>query len=110
MLALTPIFCVACDVKSTMLSGESLERHQSMAHWGPDVGVALLTWVTSTASHRCSLRALAEHDPLRRRKDHQVSSPRGRERVEDPLVEDSVIQRRLAGEVHIDVGLLDTAA
>jgi selenocysteine lyase/cysteine desulfurase len=32
-----------------------------MAAWGADVGVALLTWVTSTASHRCNLRALAEH-------------------------------------------------
>jgi hypothetical protein len=42
--------------------GESWVRDEDvMAHWGPDVGVALLTWVTSTASHRCSLRALAEH-------------------------------------------------
>jgi kynureninase len=32
-----------------------------LAHWGTDVGVALLTWVTSTASHRCDLRALIEH-------------------------------------------------
>ena len=42
--------------------GESWVRDEDfMAHWGPDVGVALLTWVTSTASHRCSLRALVEH-------------------------------------------------
>jgi selenocysteine lyase/cysteine desulfurase len=32
-----------------------------LAHWNADVGVALLTWVTSTASHRCDLRALVEH-------------------------------------------------
>jgi kynureninase len=32
-----------------------------IARWSPDVGVALLTWVTSTASHRCNLRALIEH-------------------------------------------------
>ena len=32
-----------------------------IAHWSADVGVALLTWVTSTASHRCNLRALVEH-------------------------------------------------
>lgn len=31
------------------------------AHWDADVGVALLTWVTSTASHRCNVRALVEH-------------------------------------------------
>jgi len=32
-----------------------------IARWTSDVGVALLTWVTSTASHRCDLRALVEH-------------------------------------------------
>jgi len=32
-----------------------------MARWGDDVGVALLTWVTSTSSHRCDLAALAQH-------------------------------------------------
>jgi kynureninase len=42
--------------------GESWVRDEDLlAHWGPDVGVALLTWVTSTASHRCDLRALARH-------------------------------------------------
>ena len=32
-----------------------------MAAWGPDVGVALLTWVSSTSSHRCDLEALVAH-------------------------------------------------
>ncbi|HME24788.1 MAG TPA: aminotransferase class V-fold PLP-dependent enzyme [Acetobacteraceae bacterium] len=32
-----------------------------VAHWQDDVGVALLTWVTSTASHRCDAAALVEH-------------------------------------------------
>jgi selenocysteine lyase/cysteine desulfurase len=32
-----------------------------IAHWREDVGVALLTWVTSTASHRCDLAKLAAH-------------------------------------------------
>lgn len=32
-----------------------------IAAWGPEVGLALLTWVTSTASHCCDLRALVEH-------------------------------------------------
>ena len=42
--------------------GESWVRDEDlMAQWGQDVGVALLTWVTSTASHRCGLRALAAH-------------------------------------------------
>jgi selenocysteine lyase/cysteine desulfurase len=31
-----------------------------IARWDADVGVALLTWVTSTASHRCNLKALVE--------------------------------------------------
>ena len=42
--------------------GEAWVRDEDfIAAWGPDVGVALLTWVTSTASHRCDLRALVEH-------------------------------------------------
>lgn len=32
-----------------------------LEHWTPDVGVALLTWVTSTSSHRCDLAALIAH-------------------------------------------------
>jgi selenocysteine lyase/cysteine desulfurase len=32
-----------------------------IARWDAEVGVALLTWVTSTASHRCDLRALVQH-------------------------------------------------
>lgn len=32
-----------------------------LAHWRDDVGVALLTWVTSTSSHRCDLRRLVAH-------------------------------------------------
>lgn len=30
-------------------------------HWDADVGVALLTWVTSTTSHRCDHRSLLAH-------------------------------------------------
>ena len=42
--------------------GEAWVRDEDfIAAWGPDVGVALLTWVTSTASHRCDLRALVDH-------------------------------------------------
>jgi selenocysteine lyase/cysteine desulfurase len=42
--------------------GESWVRDEDfMVAWGPDVGLALLTWVTSTASHRCDLHALVEH-------------------------------------------------
>ena len=45
-----------------MRAGEAWVRDDDfMAAWGPDVGVALLTWVTSTASHRCNLRALVDH-------------------------------------------------
>jgi selenocysteine lyase/cysteine desulfurase len=46
----------------TPRAGESWVRDEDfIAHWGPEVGVALLTWVTSTASHRCDLLALAAH-------------------------------------------------
>ncbi len=45
-----------------MRPGESWVRDEDfLARWDPKVGVALLTWVTSTASHRCNLRALVEH-------------------------------------------------
>lgn len=43
-------------------TGEFWVRDEDMiAAWGPDVGLALLTWVTSTSSHRCNLAALAAH-------------------------------------------------
>lgn len=43
-------------------AGESWVRDEDMiAAWDESVGVALLTLVTSTASHRCDLRALAAH-------------------------------------------------
>ena len=42
--------------------GEAWVREEDMiARWGPDVGVALLTFVTSTASYRCDLEALTAH-------------------------------------------------
>ena len=41
--------------------GEGWVRDEDLvARWGPDVGLALLTFVTSTASHRCDLAALTE--------------------------------------------------
>lgn len=43
-------------------SGECWVRDDDfITHWGDDVGVALLTWVTSTASHRCDLSRLIAH-------------------------------------------------
>jgi kynureninase len=42
--------------------GENWVRDEDfVAHWGADVGVTLLTWVTSTSSHRCDHRALVTH-------------------------------------------------
>lgn len=42
--------------------GEHWVRDTDMiAAWGPDVGLALLTFVTSTASHRCNLAELVAH-------------------------------------------------
>ena len=45
-----------------MRPGECWVRDEDfVARWDANVGVALLTWVTSTASHRSDLRALVEH-------------------------------------------------
>ncbi|HEU4778905.1 MAG TPA: aminotransferase class V-fold PLP-dependent enzyme [Steroidobacteraceae bacterium] len=45
-----------------MRPGEYWVRDEDfISRWAADVGVALLTWVTSTASHRCDLRALVDH-------------------------------------------------
>jgi selenocysteine lyase/cysteine desulfurase len=45
-----------------MRPGEYWVRDEDfIARWTADVGVALLTWVTSISSHRCELRALVEH-------------------------------------------------
>lgn len=42
--------------------GETWVRDEDfIARWQEDVGVALLTFVTSTASHRCDVARLAEH-------------------------------------------------
>ncbi|QFT58229.1 Kynureninase [Sulfitobacter sp. THAF37] len=42
--------------------GEFWVRDEDMiAAWGPEVGLALLTFVTSTASHRCDVDALRAH-------------------------------------------------
>jgi selenocysteine lyase/cysteine desulfurase len=42
--------------------GESYVHDEDfIARWQDDVGVALLTWVTSTASHRCDSPALIAH-------------------------------------------------
>ena len=42
--------------------GETWVRDEDMlAHWGSDVGLALLTLVSSTTSHRCDVECLAAH-------------------------------------------------
>ena len=41
--------------------GNWVEDEDMVAAWGDDVGLALLTWVSSTASHRCDLDALVGH-------------------------------------------------
>lgn len=38
-----------------------VEDEEVIAAWGPEVGLALLTWVSSTSSHRCDLAALVAH-------------------------------------------------
>jgi selenocysteine lyase/cysteine desulfurase len=43
-------------------AGEHWVRDEDfLAHWQADVGVALITWVTSTTSHRCDLKSLVQH-------------------------------------------------
>ena len=38
-----------------------VEDEDMIAAWGPDVGLALLTWVSSTSSHRIDLEQLVAH-------------------------------------------------
>jgi len=38
-----------------------VEDEDMIAAWGPDVGLAVLTWVSSTSSHRIDLAALVAH-------------------------------------------------
>lgn len=38
-----------------------VDDEDMIAAWGPDVGLALLTWVSSTSSHRIDLEALVAH-------------------------------------------------
>lgn len=38
-----------------------VEDEDFIAAWGPDVGLALLTWVSSTSSHRIDLNAMLAH-------------------------------------------------
>lgn len=38
-----------------------VEDEDFIAAWGPDVGLALLTWVSSTSSHRVDLDAMVAH-------------------------------------------------
>jgi len=43
-------------------TGENWVRDADViAQWGPDVGLALLTWVSSTSSHRCDLETMVAH-------------------------------------------------
>jgi kynureninase len=45
-----------------MRQGDFWVKDEDMiAAWGPDVGLALLTFVTSTSSHRCDLETLLAH-------------------------------------------------
>jgi selenocysteine lyase/cysteine desulfurase len=47
-------------------AGEHWVRDEDfIARWDASVGVALLTWVTSTSSHRCDLRPLTAHGRAR---------------------------------------------
>lgn len=38
-----------------------VEDEDILASWGPDVGLALLTWISSTSSHRSDIGALVAH-------------------------------------------------
>lgn len=38
-----------------------VEDEDFLDHWGPDVGLALLTWVSSTTSHRIALGQMVAH-------------------------------------------------
>ncbi|CAN7594206.1 aminotransferase class V-fold PLP-dependent enzyme [Aminobacter aminovorans] len=61
LAGLAPRFGFTLDTVS-MREGESwVHDNDVIAQWGEDVGLALLTQVTSTASHRCDLDRLVAH-------------------------------------------------
>ena len=61
LAGLAPRFGFTLDTVP-LRAGERWVRDEDMlAAWGPDVGLALLTFVTSTASHRCDMPRLAAH-------------------------------------------------
>lgn len=54
-------FGFTLDTVPMRQGGTWVDDDDMIAAWGDDVGLALLTWVTSTSSHLCDLTALVAH-------------------------------------------------
>ena len=61
LAGLAPRLGFTLDTVALRPGASWVEDEDMQAAWGPDVGVALLTWVTSTASARCDLGTLVAH-------------------------------------------------
>lgn len=54
-------FGFTLDTVPLRQGGDWVEDEDVVARWGPDVGLALLTWVSSTSSHRADIASLVAH-------------------------------------------------
>lgn len=61
LAGIAPRFGFTLDTVPMRQGANWVEDEDMIAAWGADVGLALLTWVTSTSSHRCDMDALVAH-------------------------------------------------
>ncbi len=61
LAGLAPRMGFTLDTVSVPEGASWVETESYIDKWGTDVGLALITWVTSTASARCNLDALVAH-------------------------------------------------
>ena len=54
-------FGFTLDTVAARQGASWVETEDFLRQWGPDVGLALITWVSSTSSHRVDLEALVAH-------------------------------------------------
>ena len=61
LTGLAPRFGFTLDTVPLRQGARWVEDDDMIAQWGPDVGLALLTWVSSTSSHRIDLDRMVAH-------------------------------------------------
>lgn len=65
LAGLSDRFGFTLDTVPIRQGGNWVHDEDFIDRWGSDVGLALLTWVTSTASHRCDLETMVAHGRAR---------------------------------------------